>query len=156
MVLSVPVNRLVGAGFESFWLGKRLEAIWSMVWWHPNQSHDGYIEVLVNLGWIGVSLLAYLLITAYRNITSTLRRDPSAGSIELAFFLIAVISNITEAGFKMLYLPWIFLLMAIAAAARSRTVESQSKIAIGARDDSAEREAEFVDDAWGERHVESF
>ena len=33
-----------------------------------NESHNGYLEVYLNLGLIGVSLLVGFLITSYRNI----------------------------------------------------------------------------------------
>jgi O-antigen ligase len=112
----MPVNRLIGTGFESFWLGDRMQTIWSIWWWHPNEAHNGYIEVLLNLGWIGIALLALLLITGYRNIISALRRNVPIASLELAYFLIAVIYSFTEAGFRMLAITWIFLLLAIAAA----------------------------------------
>ena len=115
-VLQMPVNRLIGTGFESFWLGDRMQTIWSIWWWHPNEAHNGYIEVLLNLGWIGIALLALLLITGYRNIISALRRNVPIASLELAYFLIAVIYSFTEAGFRMLAITWIFLLLAIAAA----------------------------------------
>src|SRR6266850_1226315 len=52
LVLGLSGNPLFGTGFESFWLGPRLERIWSVIWWHPNEAHNGYIEVYLNLGWI--------------------------------------------------------------------------------------------------------
>ena len=61
----------VGAGFESFWIspdGRKYGAAFSG-WWHPeglNEAHDGYIEVYLNLGWIGVCLIALILISGYR------------------------------------------------------------------------------------------
>jgi len=80
LVLSLTKNPMIGTGFESFWLGPRLDKIWSVYWWHPNEAHNGYIEVYLNLGWIGVSLLAVLMVSGYRTTISALRRDPdSAG-----------------------------------------------------------------------------
>src|SRR5260370_24790907 len=50
VVLGEKGNPMLGTGFESFWLGKRLEKIWSLYWWHPNEAHNGYLEVFLNLG----------------------------------------------------------------------------------------------------------
>src|SRR5439155_1472984 len=62
LVLSMTTRPLLGTGFESFWLGSRLEKIWSIYWFHPNEAHNGYLEVFLNLGWVGVSLLAFMLL----------------------------------------------------------------------------------------------
>ena len=116
LVLGMTGNPLIGTGFESFWLpGWRLEKIWSVYWWHPNEAHNGYIEVFLNLGWIGVSLLAVLLVTGYRNVLAALREDPNLGRLRLSYFVVAVVYNFTEAGFRMLDPIWIMFLMVIIA-----------------------------------------
>ena len=133
LVLSLSGNPLFGTGFESFWLGPRLERIWSVIWWHPNEAHNGYIEVYLNLGWIGVALLAVLIVTGYRNVVLLLRRDSDVGRLMLAYFVVGVVYNFTEAGFRMLDLVWITFLLAIMAVpgvwARSKT---KSAVQLGA------------------------
>jgi O-antigen ligase len=57
-----------GVGYESFWLGSRLQKIWDTI--HGlrlNESHNGYIEVVITLGWIGTVLLGGLIAIGYRN-----------------------------------------------------------------------------------------
>jgi exopolysaccharide production protein ExoQ len=112
-VLNQPVNRVFGAGYESFWVGDRLTTIQRLSGQYVNQSHDGYIEILVNLGWVGVALLALVIVTAYAKITKAVCQDPEANCIRLAFFVVALIYNFTEAGFKMMDPVWIFFLWAI-------------------------------------------
>jgi exopolysaccharide production protein ExoQ len=124
LVLNMPVNRFIGTGFESFWLGRRLQEIWGLYWWHPNEAHNGYIEVLINLGWIGMILLAFMLLNGYRNITSDMRRDPEANSIRLGYLLVGVVYAFTEAAFRMLTFTWIFLLYATAASAETPIPEA--------------------------------
>jgi len=146
LLLGLPVNRLFGTGFESFWLGKRLQEIWSVYWWHPNEAHNGYIEILLNLGWIGVTLLAILLVAGYRNIILGFRRDPNTGSLKLAYFTVAIIYSFTEAAFRMLGLAWIFLLLATAAIASTSVHDSGPSDVIDPTDQTdriAEREPVF-------------
>jgi exopolysaccharide production protein ExoQ len=112
-VLELAPNPYVGAGFESFWLGKRLEIIWSRHWWHPNEAHNGYLEVYLNLGWCGVALLALLMWSGYWNILKRLRRAPEIGSIAMAFFFVATIYSLTEAGFRMMDPIWVMFLWAV-------------------------------------------
>ena len=69
----------LGTGFESFWLGPRLDKIWSVYRWRPTQAHNGYLEIYLNLGWIGIMLLAVVIFTGYGTISSALRnRRPTS------------------------------------------------------------------------------
>lgn len=120
LVLNMTRNPVFGAGFESFWLGPRLEKIWSVYWWHPNEAHNGYIEVFLNLGWVGVTLFAVLLIASYLNVFDAFRRDPEMGRLRLAYFVVAVVFNFTEAAMKMLDPVWILFLMAVIVVPESR------------------------------------
>jgi exopolysaccharide production protein ExoQ len=116
LVLPMAPNALVGAGFESFWLGPRLEKLWAALpILHLNEAHDGYIEVYLNLGWVGLSLIGLLLINSYRRGVAAFRRDPAVGSLILAYVIVAALYNITEAGFRMLNPMWAFLLLAAIA-----------------------------------------
>ncbi|MGH9345341.1 MAG: hypothetical protein ACRD19_16465, partial [Terriglobia bacterium] len=127
-VLSIPVNRLVGAGYETFWLGPRLQEVWALCGEDINEAHDGYTEMLLNLGWIGVGLLGVLIVTGYRNATAALRSDPDIGGLMLAYLLAALIVGFTEAAFRMMYITWIFLLLAIMAASLVASSESTPEI----------------------------
>ncbi|HLW53546.1 MAG TPA: hypothetical protein VKW06_11955 [Candidatus Angelobacter sp.] len=113
-VIRLTPHALVGSGFENFWLGSRLQMMWAAYAWHPGQSHNGYIEVYANLGWLGVSLLAMVLVTGYRNAFAAWRRNPGLGNINLAFFLVGIVYNFSEAAFFRMMTPtWIFFLFAI-------------------------------------------
>ena len=74
------------------------------------KAHNGYLELYLNLGWIGVALLAGLILISYPKVIATLRADPQTGSLGLAFFVAEVVYNYTEAGFRMMFPLWIFFL----------------------------------------------
>jgi exopolysaccharide production protein ExoQ len=115
-LLRVPVDPLFGTGFESFWLGERATSLWAKRWWHPNQAHNGYLETYLNLGWLGLGFLGCVLVWGYRNIVDALQSDPELGSLRLAFFVIAVLFNLTEAAFKVIHPIWIVFILAVMAA----------------------------------------
>jgi O-antigen ligase len=96
-------------------MGSRIDHLWSMYYFHPNQAHNGYIETYINLGWTGVALLLVLIVAGYRNI---LRMERGyAGSLCFAYFMVALVYNITEAAFKVMHPLWIAFLLAVAAGA---------------------------------------
>ena len=70
-------NQLIGVGYESFWLGDRLQRVWVITkGLKVNEAHSGYVELLLTLGWIGVILMGTLILTGYRNVMAAYRRDP--------------------------------------------------------------------------------
>ena len=112
-LVAMTPNPVLGAGYESFWLGDRLERLWQQYWWHPNQAHNGYLEIFLNLGAIGVGLLASVIFRGYRNVVVALNADPSTGRLRLAYLVAAVLYNFTEAAFKGMHLVWIIFFLAV-------------------------------------------
>jgi O-antigen ligase len=113
-VLSMHTNPIIGTGFESFWLGNRLQAVWNMSVKGIQEAHNGFIELYLNLGWVGLVLLGWMVVSGYRNALIALRREPNDGSLRLAFLTASLIFSMTEAGFRMLSPIWLVFLLAIA------------------------------------------
>ncbi len=111
-LLQMKVDPWFGAGYESFWLGPRTKEI-SRYYQQVNQAHNGYLEVFLDLGWAGVAVLGLVMAWGFRNVVGALRRDPEAGRLKLAFFVVAVIYNLTEHAFRELHPVWIVFLLAI-------------------------------------------
>jgi O-antigen ligase len=112
-VVSFSGNPWVGTGYESFWAGERLTSIWARTMDGINEAHNGYLEVYLNLGWVGVTLLSGLIVTGYRNVITAFRSDQDSAQLNLAFFVVALIYNLTEAGFRQTTFVWVFFLSAI-------------------------------------------
>jgi exopolysaccharide production protein ExoQ len=121
--LAKDTSPILGAGFESFWLGGPLDGPWSGRSWHVNEAHNGYLEVYLNLGWVGVVLLAAVIVAGYRNVIGLLRRDSEAGRLRLAYFVVELMYSFTEAGFRMMNLVWICFLLAAVVVPRDSTAE---------------------------------
>jgi len=117
-VLGMHTNPIVGTGYESFWLGPRLREVWGQAG-HINEAHNGYLEVYLNQGLIGVFLLGGLLISSYRMICKSLKPFSSLGSLNLALWTIMLFYNMTESAFKSGLMWLAFLLGAIAVPART-------------------------------------
>lgn len=112
-VLAMHTNPFVGTGFESFWMGSTLQRVWDLSVHGIQEAHNGYLEVYINLGWIGELFLGAAIVTAYPKILSTLRRMPRLGKLALAYFTAGLIYSLTEAGFRMMNPIWIAFLLAV-------------------------------------------
>jgi exopolysaccharide production protein ExoQ len=119
-VLGMHTNPLVGTGYESFWLGPRLERFWlESGLGHINEAHNGYLEVYLNLGLIGVFLLGGFMIASYRTISRRLRPLSSLASLTLALWVIILFYSVTEVGFRAGLMWFAFLLGGMAAPERA-------------------------------------
>jgi O-antigen ligase len=112
-VLSMHTNVLFGTGFESFWLGSRLQSVWGLTGYGLQEAHNGYIELYLNLGWVGLLLLGYMTMIGYRRAIAVLSYDPHAGRLRLALITAALVYSLTEAGFRIMNPIWVPFLMAI-------------------------------------------
>jgi exopolysaccharide production protein ExoQ len=116
--LPLVPSPVVGAGFESFWIGPRLQQVEISIGQEINEAHNGYIEIYLNLGWVGVALLMFILLNGYSRISSAVRRQTQMGSLRLAYFIVAVAYDFSEAGFKMESIVWFCLLLSCAVTSR--------------------------------------
>ena len=121
-VIALAPHPFVGAGFQSFWLGDRLQAMWAKFpVFRPNQAHNGYIEIYLNLGLIGLVIFGALLVAFYRTIRRKLDQavaamPTSASDLILAkfgigYFAAYLLYNVTEAIFQPLNFLFIVLLV---------------------------------------------
>ena len=125
-VLAQHINPLLGTGFESFWMGNRLQSVWSLSQVGIEEAHNGYLELYLNLGWAGLALLAALIVTGYRHALSLFHRDPAAGRLRVAFLTAGLIYSCTEAGFRMMSPVWIGFLLAIVAVPDAQVMSARA------------------------------
>jgi O-antigen ligase len=113
-VLFLDPNPIFGTGYESFWLGNRLQRVWEIIGYRGvAEAHNGYLETYINMGWAGLAMLMVLLASGYRHAVTALRNNPYAGRLSIAFFTASVIYNLSEAGFKMMSPLWVALILEI-------------------------------------------
>jgi O-antigen ligase len=121
-VLRMQPNPLLGTGYESFWLGQRLDWFWTQSGLgRINEAHNGYLEVYLNLGSLGLFFLGCLLAATYRNICRGVKQGNSIGFLALAFWTVLLFYSMTEAGFRSGLLWTTFLLVALPLSGNRRT-----------------------------------
>ncbi len=115
-------SALFGTGFESFWnvnvekVANGLRGYWGPTAHNLVSAHNGYIEVYLDLGWIGVCLIASIFVSGYRQAIKCFRHNPEVGSLILTYIATCAFYSITEVGFRVLTPSWFFLLLAVISA----------------------------------------
>ena len=111
---------VLGTGFESFWntnankVARILSNYWNIS--NLNSAHNGYLQIYLDLGWVGVGLLSTILIGGYVRAVKAFERNRELGCLMLAYIVTCAFYSITEAGFRILTPSWIFFLLAVAGA----------------------------------------
>ena len=123
--LDLVENPVIGAGYESFWVGSRLDKM-RVVAPGVNQAHNAYLEVYLNLGWIGITLLGILIVTGYRKVIAAFKRNPDQARLGLVYFVVALSYGFTEGGSVKFRNPvWISFLIAVIATSLIASRRSQ-------------------------------
>lgn len=112
MLLEWDTNPYIGVGYESFWSGARLAHIWEN-WPGIIQSHNGYIDLYLNIGLVGLVLLLLCVISGLGNVVKHLRYEYSSAVLRISFIVVVVLYNLTEAAIKPLSNMWLVLLLSI-------------------------------------------
>jgi len=113
-LLGMHTNPALGTGYESFWLGPRLAAVWAkFVGSGINEAHNGYLETYLNLGFAGLLLLSVFLFASYRSVCKALSSGFTLAPFSLALWTVLLIYNVTESAFKVHPMWLTFLLGAI-------------------------------------------
>lgn len=115
-------NPWLGAGYETFLSGPRMVQLKAIIDKTFQEAHNGYLEVWLNLGWIGVSLFALVVVSGYRNAVASYSRDPATGSLRMALLVAVLIEGLTEAPFRMMTPTWFLFLWAITDHSMARSL----------------------------------
>lgn len=117
-LFSLTSNPWLGTGFESFWLGDRLARMWQL-WpaFKPTEAHNGYIEIYLNLGWIGLLFYGTFFAAAFRRVLKRMAdRGDSVGPFDfneyaVAYLMAFVLYNVSEGITRPLNFLYVVLLI---------------------------------------------
>lgn len=112
-LIDMATNPIIGSGYMNFWSGDRLLIIWEKIGSPVTQSHNGYVEQYLNLGYIGVAFILIIILSGLFSVRKYLSIDYPAGMLRFCFIVIAVLYNYTEAAFYGINNLWFLLLFSV-------------------------------------------
>jgi exopolysaccharide production protein ExoQ len=124
---------LLGYGYDGFWLGwdGPSAAVWTAFEWLPPHSHNGLIDLWLDLGIIGVGIFVTSFLNAYRTAIADARHDSSWLQLWPFMFLsFLVLANISESTiFQRNDLLWVLYVAATSSIGMQvRTVDSDAPL----------------------------
>ncbi len=107
------INPLFGAGFYSFWTTERMQRLSAGYHYLLNEAHNGYFDIYLSSGLIGLAALIGMLVAAAGRIKRALLDGSVFGSLRLAILTTTIVYNVTESIFDRLGLVWFALLLVV-------------------------------------------
>jgi O-antigen ligase len=133
VVLSLQTNPLLGLGYQSFWMGDRLLEVSSRLsTGFLNEAHNGYIEIYLSLGYIGVALLVLFLFSSCRKVCKQLAVSSHFASFAIALWIVNIFYNFTEAAFGATLL-WAILLLCVIVVPEPHKLPTWAMARVGSR-----------------------
>lgn len=121
----VSLRPWFGSGYAAYWTGgpvagtESYEFVRRMGSFYPGSAHNGYMEVVNDLGRAGLAVLLAYMASHLRQSFRMLRIDRRQGALYLGLFLQQVITNISETHwFSVLSIDFVLMTLATTALAR--------------------------------------
>ena len=115
----------LGTGYGAYWTGvpvagtESYEFVWRMRSFYPGSAHNGYLEIVNDLGWVGLACLVAYIITHVRQCLQLLEIDRTQSALYLALFFQQAITNLSETHwFSVLSVDFVIMTLATTALAR--------------------------------------
>jgi len=98
VLLEIQRHPAFGIGYGAFWLGEGSpsQSIINALHWIPLQSHNGYLDILNELGVTGLVIMASVFAYHIRNLIKLTAIDREEAAIHWAMLILILISNLSE------------------------------------------------------------
>jgi O-antigen ligase len=121
-------KRLLGFGFGGFW-ATNTYAVYSLVGWNASKAHNGFIDLLLDLGWVGVIIYAMNTVTAiFRSMKFVAREKTLESQWPLLVLSLILLYNLVESD---LLVPNSFLWAAyVVVTVSMQRIAGESRVAL--------------------------
>jgi O-antigen ligase len=135
-----PRDPVFGRGYGSFWYGEVAREVWKKprIYTTIQQSHNGYLDIYLELGMVGLALLTGLVWATHRDILRALGSEREFAGLRMAILCVILVHNIAESSFgRPVHLLWfLFILVCIRLPRRGG---SPSRLFVGGPGEGAPR-----------------
>jgi len=103
-----------GYGYDSFWTADRIAEVMKSQKWALQSAHNAYIEVVLQLGWVGLLLGVAMLVGGFNLLQTAYARTGAAGyAFGYGVLAFAIANGLLESHFAKLKYPTVIALIAL-------------------------------------------
>jgi exopolysaccharide production protein ExoQ len=96
----IQLAPMLGSGYGAYWTGPLPSSpsytFLGRMYFYPSQSHNGYLEIVNDLGFVGLICLLGYLVSWVRQSLQLMKFDRGQGMLFLALFFQQAITNLSE------------------------------------------------------------
>lgn len=95
---TIEKHPYLGVGYSSFWLGPGgpSQFISDELMWPVPSAHNGYLEVINELGWLGFALFVGMLVHHLAKLIELFRCERDTAAFHMGLLAIFIVSNFSE------------------------------------------------------------
>jgi exopolysaccharide production protein ExoQ len=131
--LHIDQHPLLGTGYEAYWIGAvptspSYEMI-RLLWFYPTEGHNGYLDVINDLGYVGlICLMAYFFVYLRQGL-ELMRLEKARGALYLALIFRAFLADMSESHwFSVTSIDFVIFTMATFSLARELLFRRQNSL----------------------------
>jgi O-antigen ligase len=122
----IRYHPFLGTGYGAYWTAgpimgtESYEFFWRMGSFYPGSAHNGYLDIVNDLGWVGFACLIAYIVTHVRQCLQLLGVDRHQSALYLALFFQQAITNLSETHwFSVLSVDFVIMTLATTALGRA-------------------------------------
>lgn len=127
----IQLSPLIGSGYGAYWVGALPSSpsyvFLGRMYFYPSESHNGYLESVNDLGFMGLMILITYLVTYVRQSLEIFRVNRPQGALFLALFFQQAIMNLSESQWLQVNSAPAFGIMTFATLAIARVLVDQDE-----------------------------
>jgi Lipid A core - O-antigen ligase and related enzymes len=100
---------LLGYGYATFWMTSAADKIRQICGWDFFSAHNGFLDIYLHLGLLGLGLSLLYIFSALKGIKSIYQRDFKIGILWVVFICVTLLSNFFESNFGIMAHEFWFL-----------------------------------------------
>jgi O-antigen ligase len=97
---NIALHPLMGTGYGAFWVGpfdtSPSYEFFTRLYFYPGEAHNGYLDVILDLGYVGLALLCGFVVRYFVLSIRLLKIDRSQALLYLSLMLYFLLVNLTE------------------------------------------------------------
>jgi exopolysaccharide production protein ExoQ len=133
----IALSPLLGTGYGGYWIGEVPTSpsfvFLSLMYFYPFEAHNGYLDIINDLGYVGLLCLSGYLIVYVRQCVDLFKWDKSQAILFVGLFFMQALINLSESTWLNVASPLSFVIMTFATFALARSLADGKSNPVAAR-----------------------
>jgi O-antigen ligase len=127
----IRLSPYIGSGYGAYWIGPTMSSpsfvFVGRMYFYPNEAHNGYLEMVNDLGYLGLICLLGYLIVYVKQCLRLMKMNRIQAALFLSLFFQQALTNLSESTWLQINTPFAFSIMTIATFSIARCIAQRTQ-----------------------------